>query len=206
MTHVVTESCIQCKYTDCVTVCPVDCFHEGPNFLVIDPCECIDCTLCVAECPVDAIFRDVDMPDGSEEYLELNAQLAQIWPVIIQKKAALPEAERWRHVMPKREFLDMGANDDMDPLLKPQTPMHEQERTPEFTEATAPKGLQHNHRVKAGVWGRLTVLEGALRYCLEDGSGRHWVLRADDSVWIPPDVPHRVEFMGPTRFYLSFWH
>ena len=75
MTHVVTEACIRCKYTDCVTVCPVDCFHEGPNFLAIDPEECIDCTLCVSECPVDAIFRDVDLPKGMEEYPELNARL-----------------------------------------------------------------------------------------------------------------------------------
>src|SRR3990170_1193614 len=63
MTYVVTESCIRCKYTDCVDVCPVDCFREGPNFLVIDPDECIDCTLCVAECPVEAIFAEDDLPD-----------------------------------------------------------------------------------------------------------------------------------------------
>nr|WP_011117664.1 ferredoxin FdxA [Acidithiobacillus ferridurans]AAC80173.1 ferredoxin [Acidithiobacillus ferridurans] len=96
MTHVVTEACIRCKYTDCVTVCPVDCFHEGPNFLAIDPDECIDCTLCVPECPVDAIFRDVDLPDAVEKYPELNARLARRWPVIIQKKPALPDAEQWR--------------------------------------------------------------------------------------------------------------
>ena len=62
MTYVVTETCIRCKYTDCVDVCPVDCFREGPNFLVIDPDECIDCTLCVAECPVEAIFAEDDVP------------------------------------------------------------------------------------------------------------------------------------------------
>ena len=66
MTYVVTESCIKCKYTDCVDVCPVDCFREGPNFLVIDPEECIDCTLCVAECPVEAIFAEDDVPDAIE--------------------------------------------------------------------------------------------------------------------------------------------
>ena len=65
MTYVVTESCIKCKYTDCVDVCPVDCFREGPNMLVIDPDECIDCTLCVAECPVEAIFAEDDVPDDA---------------------------------------------------------------------------------------------------------------------------------------------
>ena len=65
MAFVVTESCIKCKYMDCVEVCPVDCFHEGPNFLVIDPDECIDCTLCEPECPVEAIFSEEEIPDGS---------------------------------------------------------------------------------------------------------------------------------------------
>ena len=72
MTYVVTESCIQCKYTDCVDVCPVDCFVEGTNFLAIDPEECIDCTLCVAECPVEAIFADTDVPDEEEAWIEKN--------------------------------------------------------------------------------------------------------------------------------------
>src|SRR5215510_8735351 len=66
MTYVVTESCIRCKYTDCVDVCPVDCFREGPNFLVIDPDECIDCTLCVAECPVEAIFAEDDVSEDQQ--------------------------------------------------------------------------------------------------------------------------------------------
>lgn len=205
MTHVVTESCIQCKYTDCVTVCPVDCFHEGPNFLVIDPVECIDCTLCVSECPVDAILRDVDLPEGAEEYLELNAQLSEQWPVIIQKKAALPEAEHWRTITQKRAYLDLGQKRAESPIPEPPQPLQEHERTPEFTKLTAPKGLQHNHRTKAGVWGRLIVLEGRLRYCLEDGSGLSWILDSSRPAWIPPDVPHRVEFMEPVRFYLSFW-
>ena len=68
MTYVVTETCIKCKYTDCVDVCPVDCFREGPNMLVIDPDECIDCTLCVAECPVEAIFAEDDVPDSQREF------------------------------------------------------------------------------------------------------------------------------------------
>ena len=77
MTYVVTESCIRCKYTDCVDVCPVDCFREGPNFLVIDPDECIDCTLCVAECPVEAIFAEDDVPADQQQFTALNAELAK---------------------------------------------------------------------------------------------------------------------------------
>ena len=86
MTYVVTENCIQCKYTDCVDVCPVDCFVEGPNFLAIDPDECIDCTLCVAECPAEAIFAEDDVPANQQEYIALNARLAKIWPVISARK------------------------------------------------------------------------------------------------------------------------
>src|SRR5260221_588710 len=75
MTYVVTESCIKCKYTDCVDVCPVDCFREGPNMLVIDPDECIDCTLCVPECPVDAIFAEDDVPDAKRGYVGFIEEL-----------------------------------------------------------------------------------------------------------------------------------
>jgi ferredoxin len=96
MTYVVTENCIQCKYTDCVDVCPVDCFHEGPNFLVIDPDECIDCTLCVAECPAEAIFAEDDVPDDQRHFIALNAELAKIWPVIVEKKDPLPDADEWK--------------------------------------------------------------------------------------------------------------
>ncbi|MDD2746771.1 MAG: ferredoxin FdxA [Acidithiobacillus sp.] len=106
MTYVVTESCIKCKYTDCVDVCPVDCFREGPNFLVIDPDECIDCTLCEPECPAGAIFRDDDMPDGQKVFEEINARLAKIWPAIIQKKAAPEDADAWLHVKDKRGLLE----------------------------------------------------------------------------------------------------
>lgn len=95
MTYVVTENCIQCKYTDCVEVCPVDCFHEGPNFLVIDPEECIDCTLCVAECPAEAIFAEDDLPADQRQFIEINAELAKTWPVIVEKKAPLDDAEAW---------------------------------------------------------------------------------------------------------------
>ncbi len=106
MTYVVTESCIKCKYTDCVDVCPVDCFREGPNFLVIDPDECIDCTLCEPECPAGAIFRDDDMPEGQEEFEDINARLAKVWPAIIQKKAAPEDADAWLEVQDKRGLLE----------------------------------------------------------------------------------------------------
>ena len=106
MTFVVTENCIKCKYTDCVEVCPVDCFHEGPNFLVIDPEECIDCQLCVAECPVDAIFDEQDLPDDQQAYLVLNAELSQLWPVINLVKAPPEDADQWVNVENKLQFLE----------------------------------------------------------------------------------------------------
>ena len=93
MTYVVTENCIKCKYTDCVDVCPVDCFREGPNFLVIDPDECIDCSLCVPECPAEAIFAEDDVPDGQQSFIALNAELSKVWPAIVERKDALPEAD-----------------------------------------------------------------------------------------------------------------
>ena len=86
MTFVVGEDCINCKHTDCVEVCPVDCFYEGPNFLVIHPDECIDCALCEPECPIDAIYSEDELPAGQEQFLELNAELADIWPNITEKK------------------------------------------------------------------------------------------------------------------------
>ena len=95
MTYVVTEACVKCKYTDCVDVCPVDCFHEGPNFLVIDPEECIDCTLCVAECPAEAIFAEDDVPTGQEHFIALNAELTKTWPVIIERKEPPSDADEW---------------------------------------------------------------------------------------------------------------
>src|SRR5699024_7803975 len=79
MAYVVTEPCINCKYTNCAAVCPVDAFREGPNFLAIDPIECIDCDACVAECPVDAIYPDDEVPLEWEHYIELNEQLAEQW-------------------------------------------------------------------------------------------------------------------------------
>jgi ferredoxin len=106
MTYVVADACVKCKYTDCVDVCPVDCFHEGPNFLVIDPEECIDCTLCVAECPVEAIFAEDDVPDDQREYIALNAELSRAWKVIIERKDPLPDADDWANVKDKRQHLE----------------------------------------------------------------------------------------------------
>jgi len=95
MTYVVTENCIRCKHTDCVSACPVDCFYEGPNFLVIHPDECIDCGVCQPECPVQAIVQDDDVPEDQRSFIELNRELALQWPGIRQKKAPLPDAQSW---------------------------------------------------------------------------------------------------------------
>jgi len=93
MTFVVTENCIKCKYIDCVAVCPVDCFYEGANMLVIHPEECIDCGVCVPECPADAIKRDNE-PD-MEKWLSLNAEYANVWPNVTIKRAPPPDADEW---------------------------------------------------------------------------------------------------------------
>jgi len=106
MTYVVLENCIRCKYTDCVDVCPVDCFHEGPNFLVIDPDECIDCTLCEPECPAEAIVSEDDLPPDQEHFLELNEELSQIWPVISVRKDPPPDAEEWDGKPDKLKLLE----------------------------------------------------------------------------------------------------
>ena len=106
MTFVVTENCIKCKYTDCVEVCPVDCFHEGPNFLVIDPEECIDCTLCEPECPAEAIYPEDDLPPGQERFIELNDELSRIWPVITELKEPPADAEEWDGKTGKLDLLE----------------------------------------------------------------------------------------------------
>jgi ferredoxin len=93
MTYVVTENCIKCKYTDCVEVCPVDCFYEGENMLVINPDECIDCGVCEPECPADAIKPDTE--PGLEKWLSLNAEYSKTWPNLTQKKDAMPEAKEF---------------------------------------------------------------------------------------------------------------
>jgi len=109
MTFVVLENCIKCKYMDCVDVCPVDCFHEGPNFLVIDPEECIDCTLCEPECPIEAIVSEDDIPAGQEHFLELNEELSLSWPVITVSKPPPADAEEWEGVPDKLKHLERYA-------------------------------------------------------------------------------------------------
>ncbi len=106
MTFVVTENCIKCKYTDCVEVCPVDCFHEGPNFLVIDPEECIDCTLCEPECPVNAILAEDDLTEEQKQFLALNRELSKQWPVITQMKPAPADAKAWEGKPDKLKLLE----------------------------------------------------------------------------------------------------
>ena len=109
MTYVVCEPCIKCKFTDCVDVCPVDCFAEGVNSLVINPDECIDCGACVPECPVEAIFEETEVPEKWSAYTELNARLAGEWPEISEKKDPLPDADEWKDVENKREHLSEEA-------------------------------------------------------------------------------------------------
>jgi ferredoxin len=106
MTHLVTENCIKCKHTDCVSVCPVDCFYEGPNFLVINPDECIDCGVCIPECPVDAIVADNDTNTNIPLWLEINTRLSNKWQVITKKKPALPDAEEWKDKPNKLDLLE----------------------------------------------------------------------------------------------------
>ena len=106
MTHVVTESCIKCKYTDCVDVCPVDCFREGPNMLVIEPDECIDCAVCIPDCPVNAIYADVDVPQAQMKFIALNAELASKLPSIVASKTAPADAEDWKEVKEKLQYLE----------------------------------------------------------------------------------------------------
>ncbi|MFN4290762.1 MAG: ferredoxin FdxA [Permianibacter sp.] len=105
MAFVVADNCVLCKHTDCVEVCPVDCFYEGENFLVINPDECIDCGLCEPECPVNAIFEENELPEDQKQYIQINAELAKNWPNINKKKDALPDAEKWNGVPNKLQYL-----------------------------------------------------------------------------------------------------
>ncbi len=109
MAFVVCEPCINCKYTSCVEVCPVACFHEGANMLVIDPQECIDCAVCVDECPVRAIYSIDEVPEEWKEFIQINAEYSKIWPVIRDNKPVSPEAEVFRSVKNKRGLFDPRA-------------------------------------------------------------------------------------------------
>jgi len=107
MTHLVTEGCINCKYTDCVIVCPVDCFYEGPNFLAINPDECIDCAVCIPECPTNAIVDEADLSEEErKKWYDINAELAKKWPNITKMKSALPSADEWANRSDKLIFLE----------------------------------------------------------------------------------------------------
>lgn len=105
MAFYVTDNCIKCKYTDCVEVCPVDCFYEGENFLVIDPDACIDCDMCVPECPAEAIFSEEDLPEDMKPFIEINRELSQSWTAITKQKEPLPDAEEWKGVNNKLQYL-----------------------------------------------------------------------------------------------------
>jgi ferredoxin len=106
MAYIVAEPCVACKYTDCVEVCPVDCFYEGANFIVIHPDECIDCAACEPVCPTKAIFSEDDLPEKWTEYVQLNAKYAVEWPNVAEKKDALAAAEDLKSTLPKRTLLD----------------------------------------------------------------------------------------------------
>jgi len=110
MTYVVTENCIKCKFTDCVEVCPVDCFYEGENFLVINPDECIDCGVCEPECPAEAILPDTEAlaRDKSHKWLEINRKYSQQWPNITRKRDPLPDAETWKGKSGKESLLSLN--------------------------------------------------------------------------------------------------
>mgnify|MGYP003328448058 FL=1 len=108
MTFVVVDNCIRCKYTDCVEVCPVDCFYEGPNFLVINPDECIDCALCEPECPAGAILSEDELSEDQKAFIEINDELSRVWPNITEKKDPPPDAEKWDGIPNKIDHLDRG--------------------------------------------------------------------------------------------------
>ena len=106
MAFVVTENCIKCKYTDCVAVCPADAFYEGPNFLAISPIDCIDCGLYVPECPAEAIYQEDELPEDQKEFTELNAELALVWPRIVEVKPAPADADSWNGVANKLKLIE----------------------------------------------------------------------------------------------------
>lgn len=107
MTHIVLENCIKCKFTDCVNVCPVDCFHEGENFLIINPNVCIDCAICIPECPANAIISDENIIEKQNLFKILNFELSKIWPIIIKSKISLENAERWNNIKYKLHLIKL---------------------------------------------------------------------------------------------------
>ena len=109
MAFYVTDNCIKCKYTDCVEVCPVDCFYEGPNFLVISPDECIDCALCEPECPAEAIYSEDELPADQQPFIQINEELSLKWPNITEQKAPLSDAEEWDGVDGKLQYLERNG-------------------------------------------------------------------------------------------------
>jgi ferredoxin len=109
MAFVVTERCIQCKYTDCVRVCPMDCFMEGPNFLVINPDECIDCSMCVPECPVNAIVEENEIDVNHRHFIKINRDLSRRsgWKRIVQPQSPMKDHEKWGKVNGKIVLLEL---------------------------------------------------------------------------------------------------
>ena len=105
MTHVVGKACDGCRYTDCVVVCPVECFYEGETMLYIHPDECIDCAVCVPECPVNAIYAEDDVPGDQQVFIALNTELSRNWKSITKSKGSLPDADDWKDVKDKLEHL-----------------------------------------------------------------------------------------------------
>lgn len=107
MAYLVTEKCINCKQTSCVDVCPANCFREGPNLLVIDPNDCIDCSVCANECPVDAICSDNSVPRNQKHFVRINLELSKLWPVISKRTTRAFRAERWQILGMKIPFLQL---------------------------------------------------------------------------------------------------
>lgn len=107
MTYVVTEPCINCRHGDCIEVCPVQAFHQGPNFMVIDPEVCINCSICEAVCPVSAIKSDFDLAPQEAEFVEINRRMAQKWPLVKAVPQPLPDAEAWASSRDKRKYLKL---------------------------------------------------------------------------------------------------
>lgn len=106
MAYIVAEPCIKCKYTDCADICPVNCFYEGVNMLVIHPDQCIDCGACVDECPVEAIYPERELPDKWHDFIEINAKFCKEWLQIVDKQPELETASEYRSIQEKRHLLD----------------------------------------------------------------------------------------------------